>query len=83
MKDGDRLGQDPAKRWVVGGRAVLKQAASTSQMGRFEAAILTAKTKLAALADLPGRWIDAVPREMFRRLLDLIGSLRTPEPMRR
>jgi hypothetical protein len=28
-------------RWVVGGRAVTQNAASTSQMGRFETEVLT------------------------------------------
>src|SRR5919205_2502436 len=36
VNDADRLGHDPAMRWIVGGRAVTKEAASTSQMGRFE-----------------------------------------------
>src|ERR1039457_5881187 len=36
LNDADRLGRDPAMRWIVGGRAATKQAASTSQMGRFE-----------------------------------------------
>ena len=36
VNDADRLGRDPAMRWIVGGRAAAKQAASTSQMGRFE-----------------------------------------------
>ena len=36
VNDADRLGRDPAMRWIVGGRAVAKQAASTSQMGCFE-----------------------------------------------
>ena len=36
VNDADRLGRDPTMRWVVGGRAATKQAASTSQMGRFE-----------------------------------------------
>ena len=35
VNDADRLGYDPAMRFVVGGRAVMAQAASTSQMGRF------------------------------------------------
>jgi hypothetical protein len=34
VNDADRLGRDPAMRWVVGGRAVTDHAASTSQMGR-------------------------------------------------
>jgi len=46
--------------WIVGGRAVTKEAASTSQMGRFETEVLTSKANLAALADLSGQWIDAV-----------------------
>ena len=36
----DRPGRDPAMRWIVGGKAVEKQAASTSQMGRFETELL-------------------------------------------
>lgn len=60
VNDADRLGHDPAMRWIVGGRAVTKEAASTSQMGRFETEVLTGKANLAVLADLPGRWIDAV-----------------------
>ena len=34
VNDADRLGRDPAMRWIVGGKAVERQAASTSQMGR-------------------------------------------------
>src|SRR3989337_4469917 len=36
VNDADRLGRDPAMRWIVGGRAVQGCAASASQMGRFE-----------------------------------------------
>ena len=36
VNDADQLGLDPVMRWIVGGHAVTKQAASTSQMGRFE-----------------------------------------------
>jgi hypothetical protein len=36
VNDAERLGRDPAMRWVVGGNAVAEQAASASQMGRFE-----------------------------------------------
>lgn len=35
VNDGDRLSHDPAMRWIVGGLAVTKPAASSSQMGRF------------------------------------------------
>ena len=60
VNDADRLGHHPAMRWIVGGRAVTKAAASTSQMGRFETEVLTGNANLAALADLSGTWIDAV-----------------------
>jgi hypothetical protein len=59
VNDADRLGRDPAMRWIVGGRAVANEAASTSQMGRFETGALTRQANLAALTDLSGRWIDA------------------------
>src|SRR5215212_2074998 len=60
VNDADRLDFDPALRWIVGGRAVMQNAASTSQMGRFETEVLTQKANLVTLADLPGRWIDRV-----------------------
>jgi hypothetical protein len=60
VNDADRLSRDPAMRWIIGGRAVVDQAASTSQMGRFETEVLTQGVNLAALVDLSGRWIDAV-----------------------
>ena len=40
VNDADRLSLDPVMRWIVGGHAVTKQAASTSQMGRFETELL-------------------------------------------
>ena len=60
MNDADRLGRDPAMRWIVGGRAVERGGASTSQMGRFETELLATNDNLAALADLLGIWIDQV-----------------------
>ena len=60
VNDADRLGRDPAMRWIVGGRAVTQNAASASQMGRFETEVLTQEANLSALTDLSGRWIDAV-----------------------
>src|ERR1700704_6089677 len=44
----------------MGDRTIQGVAASASQMGRFETEGLTRPEKLAALADLPGRWIDKV-----------------------
>jgi hypothetical protein len=60
VNDAERLARDPVMRWVVGGHAVAKQAASASQIGRFETEWLTRNHNLAALADLGGRWIDGV-----------------------
>src|SRR5262249_57207071 len=66
VNDADRLGLDPAMRWIVGGRAVTEHAASTSQMGRFETAAMTSTANLTALADLSGRWIDRVQARRAR-----------------
>ncbi len=60
VNDADRLGRDPAMRGIVGGRAVERGGASTSQMGRFETELLATNDNLAALADLLGIWIDQV-----------------------
>jgi hypothetical protein len=60
VNDADRLRRDRVIRQLVGGQAVKNGAASASAMGRFETAMLTRPENLAALADLPGRWIDAV-----------------------
>jgi len=60
VNDADRLSLDPVMRWIVGGHAVTKHAASTSQMGRFETEVLATEENLAALAYLSGAWIDRV-----------------------
>jgi Transposase DDE domain group 1 len=60
VNDAERLCRDPAMRWVVGNRAITGSAASASQMSRFETKWLCRSENLAALADLPGQWIDKV-----------------------
>jgi hypothetical protein len=64
-------------RWIVGGKAVERQAASTSQMGRFETELLASDENFAALNDLSGVWIDRVhdrrPPKMI--ILDLDSSV--------
>ena len=60
VNDADRLSRDHVMQQRIGGRAVKNSAASASAMGRFETETLTQPDNLAALADLPGRWIDAV-----------------------
>jgi len=47
------------------------QAASTSQMGRFETEWLSRPENLAGLADLPGLWIDAVHKRRPSRVIVL------------
>src|SRR5947208_6564522 len=60
VNDAERLRHDPAMRSIVGGKATSGCAASPSQMGRFETQWLAAEKNLSALADLSGRWINAV-----------------------
>ena len=60
VNDAERLRNDPAMRWIVGGKAALGCAASASQMGRFETRWLTAEKNRSTLADLSGQWIDRV-----------------------
>jgi len=71
VNDAERLCRDPAMRWVVGGGAPMGRAASASQMGRFETEWLTRPVNLAALADLPGQWIDAVHQRRQPRVVVL------------
>src|SRR5262245_60824695 len=60
VNDAERLRHDLAMRWIVGGKAAQRSAASPSQMGRFETQWLAAPKNIAALADLSGQWIDLV-----------------------
>ena len=71
VNDADRLGRDPAMRWIVGGKAVERGGASTSQMGRFETELLANDETLAALADLSGVWIDRVHARKLPRMIVL------------
>jgi hypothetical protein len=77
VNDADRLGRDPAMRWIVGGKAIERQAASTSQMGRFETQLLASDENFAALTELSGIWIDRVhdrhPPKMI--ILDMDSSV--------
>ena len=64
VNDADRLGRDPAMRWIVGGKAIERQAASTSQMGRFETELLATDENVEALVDMNG-----VIVALFRRIV--------------
>jgi hypothetical protein len=79
VNDADRLRCDPAMRWVVGDRAITGCAASASQMGRFETKWLSRPENLAALADLPGQWINKVHQRRPPRIVVLdIDSSESP-----
>jgi hypothetical protein len=71
VNDAERLCHDPAMRWVVGGGAPMGRAASASQMGRFETEWLARRGNFAALADLPGHWINAVHQRRRPRVIVL------------
>ena len=68
---------DPVMRFIVGGRAVTAQAASTSQMGRFETEVMTQPDNLGTLVLLSGRWIDRIAerRPMTAVMLDMDSSV--------
>jgi len=77
VNDADRLGIDPVMRQVVGGRAVTHDAASTSQVGRFETEVLGHPDNLARLMAMPEAWVDHVRqrRPMRTLILDLDSSV--------
>ena len=70
-----RLG--PVMRQVVGGRARNKQAASASQIARFETKVLAEMGNLESRMNLPGQWVDQVRgRKPIKRLiLDMDSSV--------
>ena len=79
VNDAERLCVDPALRHVVGGRATLpeKQAASSSEVGRFETETLSTQRNLTALMNLSGQWIDQVHqrRPLKQLILDMDSSV--------
>jgi hypothetical protein len=77
VNDAERLSVDPVMRHVVGGRAADKQAASTSQVGRFETDVLTHPDNLDALMNMPGQWVDLIcqRRPIKKLILDMDSSV--------
>jgi len=71
VNDADRLGRDPAMRWIVGGKAVERQAASASQMGRFETELLASDVNVGALTDMSGAWINRVHDRRPPKMINL------------
>src|SRR6516164_9009121 len=84
VNDAERLRHDPAMRWIVGGKAAQRSAASPSQMGRFETQWLAAPKNFTALAHLSGQWIDLVHGRRPPRgiVLDMDSSVSPPDPRR-
>ncbi|UCG17258.1 MAG: IS1380 family transposase [Phycisphaerales bacterium] len=76
VNDAEGLRIDPAMRRIVGGRANEKEAASTSEMSRFETEILSSRDNLTALMDLSGAWIDLVQvcMPLDKLILDMDSS---------
>lgn len=79
VNNAERLRIDPAMPRVVGGRAKEKEAASTSEMSRFETEILISRENPAALIGLSGTWIDRV-REYVPWSLDTNAILVSRAP---
>jgi hypothetical protein len=77
--DADRLSQDPAIRVVVGWKGSDSNAASTSEMGRFETEWLTQEKNLKGLSLLNTRWVrQAMAHTVNRRVILDIDSSESP-----
>jgi len=77
VNDADRLSRDPVIRQVVGGRAANQQAASASQVARFETKALTEPRNLESLMSMPGQWVDSIRerKPMKKLILDMDSSV--------
>jgi len=71
VNDAERLRVDPVMRHVVGGRAVDRDAASTSQVARFETDVLCHPDNLDALMAMSGQWVDQIRRRRPTSMLIL------------
>ena len=77
--DADRLSQDPALRVVVGWKGPDRNAASTSEMGRFETELLTQKENLKGIERLNVEWMKrALAKTVHRRIILDIDSSESP-----
>ena len=82
--DADRLSQDPAMRVVVGWKGPDRNAASTSEMSRFETELLTQKDNLKGLERLNVEWVNvewvkhAMTKTVHRRVILDIDSSESP-----
>ena len=77
--DAERLAQDPAMRVVVGRKGSDRQAASASEMGRFETELLTYEDNLNGLERLNVEWVKrAVAKTARKRVILDIDSSESP-----
>ena len=77
--DADRLSQDPAMRVLVGWQGSERNAASTSEMGRFETELLTQQDNLKGLSLLNTGWVKrAMARTIHERVILDIDSSESP-----
>lgn len=77
--DADRLARDPAMRVVVGWQGSERNAASTSEMGRFETELLTEEDNLKGLARMNAQWVErAMAQTLYRRVILDIDSSESP-----
>ena len=77
--DAERLSQDPAMRVVVGWQGPDRNAASTSEMGRFETETLTGEKNLKGLAQMNSQWVaGAMVHTPHRRVILDMDSSESP-----
>ena len=79
--DAQRLAQDPAMRVIVGWQGSDRNAASTSEMGRFETETLTQEDNLKGLARMNFQWVAGAMAHTphLRSIIRLVGSVFGPE----
>ena len=77
VNDADRIGCNPAMRFIVHGHAMTAQAASTSQMWRFGTEVTTQPGNLGSLVSLSGQWIERIVerRPTTAVMLDMDSSI--------
>ena len=77
--DTQRLAQDPAMRVIVGWQGSDRNAASTSEMGRFETETLTQEDNLKGLARMNFQWVaGAMAHTPHRRVILDMDSSESP-----
>jgi hypothetical protein len=77
--DAERLSQDPAMRVVVASPGSDHNAASTSEMGRFETETLTGEKNLKGLAQMNSQWVEgAMAHTQHRRVILDMDSSESP-----